>query len=146
MNSINKFWMDFCQKHHVNPGELEGAYAFGGNSQDANVLSDLINRGIKTATTSVYDPDEDVPTVGQYAIVLNGENKPVCVIRNKTVEIMPFKNVSAEHAYLEGEGDRSYDYWRKIHEKFFAWECRENLNTIFSENTEVVCETFEKVD
>ena len=34
----------------------------------------------------------------------------------------------------------------KIHENFFAWECRENLNTIFSENTEVVCETFEKVD
>lgn len=138
--------MNFCQEHRVNPGELEEAFAFGGNSQDADILSDLVNRGIKTATTSIYNPDEDVPTVGKYAIVLDGANKPVCVIRNKTVEIMPFKNVSKEHAYLEGEGDRSYESWRKNHERFFTWECREILNTTFSENTEVVCETFEKVD
>ena len=146
MNSISKFWNEFCQKNKIAPLALEGAYAFGANSHDADVLSDLINRGIKTATTSIYTSADDVPVVGMYSIVLDGNNQPVCVIKNETVEIMPFKNVSAEHAYLEGEGDRSYDYWRKIHENFFAWECRENLNTIFSENTEVVCETFEKVD
>lgn len=87
-----------------------------------------------------------MPVVGKDAIVLNGKNEPVCVIQNKTVEIMPFKNVSAEHAYLEGEGDRSYEYWWKVHEKFFAQECEEDLDTTFTENTEVVCETFEKVD
>ncbi|MBN6049070.1 ASCH domain-containing protein [Lactobacillus helveticus] len=146
MNKINDFWMDFCQKHHVDPEELEEVFAFGRNSHDADVLSDLVNRGIKTATTSVYDLDGAMPVVGKYAIVLNGKNEPVCVIQNKTVEIMPFKNVSAEHAYLEGEGDRSYEYWRKVHEKFFAQECEEDLDTTFTENTEVVCETFEKVD
>lgn len=78
----------------------------------------MVKSGIKTATTSLYSAQEDVPVVGMYAIVLNGRNEPVCVIQNKTVEIMPFKNVSAEHAYLEGEGDRSYESWRKVHEKF----------------------------
>ena len=123
MNSINKFWIDFCQKHHISPNALEGAYAYGANSQDADILSDLINRKIKTATTSVYDHNEDVPIVG----------------------IMPFKNVNAEHAYLEGEGDRSYEYWYKVHKKFFTWECKE-AGKDFTEDTEVVCETFIKVD
>lgn len=146
MNSINKFWLDFCQKHQLSPGALEEAFAFGGNSHDADVLSDLVNRGIKTATTSIYDSAEDVPTVGMYAIVLNGKNEPVCVIQNKTVEIMPFKNVSAEHAYLEGEGDRTYESWRRVHEKFFSWECQEELGKKFTEDTEVICETFVKVE
>lgn len=145
MNSINKFWLDFCQKHQVNPAALEEAFAFDRNSTDANALSDLVDRGIKTATTSVYNPNEDLPTVGMYAIVLDGNNQPVCVIQTKTVEVMPFKNVSAKHAYLEGEGDRSYESWRKVHEKFFTWECQEILGRKFTDETEVVCETFAKV-
>lgn len=144
MTSISKFWRDFCVEHQVSPTALEGAFAFGANSRDADILSDLVKSGIKTATTSLYSAQEDVPVVGMYAIVLNGRNEPVCVIQNKTVEIMPFKNVSAEHAYLEGEGDRSYESWRKVHEKFFACECQE-LGREFTDETEVVCETFEKI-
>ena len=36
------------------------------------------------------------------------------------VEIVPFDEVSAEHAYLEGEGDRSQATWREVHERFFT--------------------------
>ena len=36
------------------------------------------------------------------------------------IEIVPFDEVSAEHAYLEGEGDRSLATWRKAHERFFT--------------------------
>lgn len=145
MTSISKFWRDFCAKHQVSPTALEGAFAFGANSHDADILSDLVNRGIKTATSSIYSAQEEMPVVGMYAIVLNGQNEPVCVIQNKTVEVMPFKNVSAEHAYLEGEGDRSYESWRKVHEKFFTHECQE-LGQKFTAETEVVCETFVKID
>lgn len=146
MNKINKFWNDFCQKHQLSPNVLESVDAYGANSHDADVLSDLINRGIKTATTSIYTSQEDVPTVGAYSIVLDGKNEPVCVVKTKTVEIMPFKNVTAKHVYLEGEGDRTYDSWRKVHVRFFSWECKEELHMTFNEDTEVVCETFEKVD
>ena len=67
------------------------------------------------------------------------------MIKNETVEIMPFKNVTEKHAYLEGEGDRSYEYWRKVHEAFFTWKCKEELGKKFTEDIEVVCETFTKV-
>ena len=36
------------------------------------------------------------------------------------VDIVPFDEVSAEHAYLEGEGDRSLANWRELHERFFT--------------------------
>lgn len=81
MNSISKFWNEFCQKNKIAPNALEGAYAFGANSHDADVLSDLINRGIKTATTSIYISADDLPVVGMYSIVLDGNNQPVCVIK-----------------------------------------------------------------
>ena len=36
------------------------------------------------------------------------------------VDIVPFDEVSAEHAHLEGEGDRSLVTWREVHERFFT--------------------------
>ena len=34
--------------------------------------------------------------------------------------MVPFDEVDEEHAYLEGEGDRSLEYWREVHERFFT--------------------------
>lgn len=42
MTSISKFWRDFCVEHQVSPTALEGAFAFGANSRDADILSDLV--------------------------------------------------------------------------------------------------------
>jgi uncharacterized protein YhfF len=36
------------------------------------------------------------------------------------VEVVPFDEVDDEHAFLEGEGDRSLTHWREVHEQFFA--------------------------
>ena len=36
--------------------------------------------------------------------------------------------VSEEHAYKEGEGDRSLAYWRAVHEEFFTKEFEETKN------------------
>ena len=52
--------------------------------------------------------------------------------------------VSEEHAYKEGEGDRSLEYWRKVHKEFFTEELK-SLNQEFDENMELVCEEFEVV-
>ena len=49
-----------------------------------------------------------------------------------------------EHAFKEGEGDRSLEYWREVHKKFFR-ECLEEYGLEFSENMKVVCEEFEVV-
>ncbi|WP_406946736.1 ASCH domain-containing protein [Lactiplantibacillus plantarum] len=33
-----------------------------------------------------------------------------------------------DHAYLEGEGNRSLEYWRKVHKDFFV-NCKNKLAT-----------------
>lgn len=77
---------------------------------------------IKTGTSSGYDlykqENEPLPKVGQLDVVLNGKNEPVCIIKNINVTILPFSEVTKEHAWKEGEGDRTLAYWRKVHAEF----------------------------
>lgn len=58
--------------------------------------------------------------------------------------VVPFSEVTAEHAYKEGEGDKSLDYWREVHEKFFA-ECLNEVGLKFTSDMKVVCEEFSVV-
>ena len=55
-----------------------------------------------------------------------------------------FDQVSQEHAYEEGEGDRSLEYWRKVHTDFLTRELA-GINKAFTKKMQVVCEEFELV-
>lgn len=55
-------------------------------------------------------------------MILDGNENTVVVIQIIFVEIVRFNEVGEEHAYLEGEGDRTLRYWRKVHEEFFTKE------------------------
>jgi uncharacterized protein YhfF len=52
--------------------------------------------------------------------------------------------VSEEHAYKEGEGDRSLSYWREVHKRFFLPQMEE-AGLSFTDDMLVVCEEFIKV-
>jgi uncharacterized protein YhfF len=39
------------------------------------------------------------------------------------VEVVPFCEVTADYAAIEGEGDGSLEYWRRAHWSFFSREC-----------------------
>ena len=77
-------------------------------------------------------------------MVLDGRGEAVCVIRTTNVYTVPFDQVSAGHAHKEGEGDRSLDYWRRVHEDFFRKELAD-AGLEFSPSMPVVCEEFEAV-
>lgn len=146
--SIEKYWQNFCDKHNLNKNIPYDAWAFGMTDEQADELSNLVNQNIKTATTSayeLYDKNEPLPQVGEFSIILNSVGKPVCVIQEKCVEIIPYNLISAEHAYHEGEGDRSYNYWRKVHDDFFEREYQE-AEKIFYPQAPMVCEVFEKIE
>ena len=63
---------------------------------------------------------------------------------NKKVTIVPFHEVSVEHAYKEGEGNKTLDFWREAHEKFFT-ECLNQVGLKFTTDMKVVCEEFSVV-
>ena len=58
--------------------------------------------------------------------------------------MVPFDEVSSYHAYREGEGDLSLEYWREVHRAFFLTEMNA-IDKNFDEKMKVVCEEFEKV-
>ena len=99
---------------------------------------------IKTATSSAYpiyvQYDEPLPQVGSYSIILDKQDHAVCIIQTTEVTIIPFDQVNDEHAYLEGEEDRTLDYWRKKYMQIFFTQEMENMGQQFHKDMLVVCE------
>lgn len=120
------------------------AWAFAGS----DTLAELTLRGIKTATSSAYESyeaeGEKLPEAGEYSVILNSREEAVCIIRTEKVAICPFDEVSEDHAWKEGEGDRSLSYWREVHETFFRQELSQ-IGETFDPKMAVVCEEFVRV-
>lgn len=142
--SGKELWEAFRKENNLSECEYE-EWSFG---VDADLLAHLVAAGEKTATASaypLYDLEHDpLPAVGAYSIILDSKDNAVCIIQTRKVTVVPFDEVSAEHAYKEGEGDKSLDYWREVHEKFFS-ECLEQEGMEFTPAMKVVCEEFEVV-
>ena len=108
----------------------------------------MVLRGEKTATASAYDlyalEAESLPQEGTFDVILDSQNQAVCIVEITRVSVQPFNQVSADHAYKEGEGDKSLAYWRQVHEACFAEWLRE-AGLTFTPNSKVVLEEFRKV-
>lgn len=145
---IEAYWQAFKEKETIETDHYE-AWGFGDTKEMADELAELVKTGTKTATASNYImyglENEELPTEGLYNILLNGSGDPVAIIQTTEVTVVPFDEVSEEHAYLEGEGDRSLEYWRKEHESFFKKELTETGKE-FHEKLPVVLERFKVVD
>ena len=131
-----------------NQSGLTGEYDAWSFGDDADKLAQLVKDGIKTATCSAYCfyemEGEDLPEAGAYNIILYSDDQAVCIIRTTKVYVTSFNEVTADHAFKEGEGDRSLEYWREVHKSFFTEELKE-VNLPFDEEMKLVCEEFEVV-
>lgn len=131
----------------INPsiGDDIDAWQFGAQADE---LARLVNQGKKTATASAYDlyllEGEPLPQVGSYDVILDSKDQAVCIIEITSVYLVPFGDVSPEHARKEGEGDLSLSSWRKSHRQFFSPYFKEK-GLEFSETSLIVCEEFRKV-
>ena len=131
----------------INPsiGDEIDAWAFG---EEPDLLVDLVLKGEKTATASAYDlyalEDEPLPQEGTFDVILDSQNKAVCIVEITKVSVEPFNQVSVQHAFKEGEGDKTLAYWRQVHENCFAEWLRE-AGLTFTPESKVVLEEFRKV-
>ena len=142
--TAQEMWERFVKEKNIEDAEYD-AWAFG---DDTDGLAELVRQGIKTGTSSAYPlyelDGEPLPEASGYSVILNLKEEAVCIIENTKVYIVPFCEVSSDHAFKEGEGDRSLTYWRKVHEAFFS-ACMEEAGLAFDENMKVVCEEFRVV-
>ena len=117
-----EMWNRFTKKSGV--ADTCQTWAFCGGGEIGDRLAELVLQGIKTATSSALiafqTEKEPLPKAGDYSVVLFDNGEAACVIQTQRVELVPFDQVGPRHAYLEGEGDRSLEYWRQVHEEAFT--------------------------
>ena len=148
---VSEYWKTFVSSLPDDEEDLPHEYqawGFGYTPQTADKLGKLVLNGIKTATSSLawaYEREAELyPMVGGYCVILDGSGHPICIIQTTEVNVVPFNEVDKDHAYQEGEGDRSLAFWRKVHWKFFTAEC-ESLGIAPNDEMPVVCEKFKLV-
>ncbi len=139
-----EFWEAFVKENPFVQSQCE-MWSFG---VDEEWLAHLVEIGEKTATASAYPlyklENEPLPEIGVYSVILDSKENAICVIQTKKVTVVPFYAVSSEHAWKEGEGDKSLEYWRDVHKTFFS-ACLQQVGMEFTSDMEVVCEEFEVV-
>ena len=108
----------------------------------------LVMRGEKRATASSlwwYKTNtEELPKPGDIFIVTNWEGIAQCVIGIEHVEIVPFNKITAVFAEREGEGDKSLEYWKKVHWDFYHRELKGSGRSP-TLDMPIVCESFNKI-
>lgn len=148
---VDAYWRSYLE---AQPAAFSGsqdtyaAWSFGNTPAMADELGALVVQGTKTATASLvwaYELEEEpFPKPGDLIILLDSVGNPLCITETVDVDIKPFNKVEEQHAFEEGEGDRTLVYWRKVHWEFFSAEC-ESLGKKPSDSMPVLCERFRLV-
>lgn len=137
----NELWQKFIKDNKIKACEYE-AWSFG---VEPDLLAQLVVTGEKTGTSSAYAlyelANESIPKINDYSVILDSKGNAVCIIKNINVEVIPFDEITKEHAYKEGEGDKSLNYWKSVHEDFFK-KCFDEAGIEFSYDMKVVYEEF----
>ena len=151
MESPAEMWEAFLESCGQTPDTTSKSYSawyFGDGEEMASQLADLVLEGTKRATAGAVDvyefEGEDLPLAGDYSVITDFHGRAKCVIRTTSVEVVPFSEVTADFAAIEGEGDGSLDYWRSVHWDFFTREFK-SFGIHPTEALLVVCEQFEVI-
>lgn len=122
--------------HFANPGPLRDR------------LVAAVVAGAKTTTSSLLAEyhDESLPCPGDRFRVVDSQERDVCVIEVKAVEVRRLSDVDDEFARDEGEGFHGAAQWRAAHESFWASDDEvRGLGIVLSDDTLVVGERFRVV-
>lgn len=149
MSLITNFWEEFqLENSSYKTFDEPNAFYFCDNKNDADDCAELALKKIKQATSpSVWWFEKnniDIPEIGDLAIVTNWDNEPKAIIKTKKVAIVKFEDIKASYAFIEGEGDRSLAYWKKVHWEYYTNEMKE-FGEQATEEMEIVCEYFETI-
>ncbi|WP_456789102.1 ASCH domain-containing protein [Cellulomonas sp. P5_C5] len=152
---IAAFWQ--AARGHVGMGKLDSvvggtpedvvpppSWSYGDDAEAQELLARVLD-GRKTATAlAVAELEQvglEIPRVGDLSIVVDGVGDPRALLRTTEVEVVPFDQVTAEHATAEAEGDGTLESWRALHEE--SW--RRVLGEAFSPSLDVMLERFELI-
>ena len=143
----NDYWKQFLKQHpELGLRTTPPSCYYGDNQAVADECAELVVKKEKRATTSSLwwfeQHNEALPQPGDLAIVTNWKGDARAVVKTTKVEIVKFKDISPAYAIIEGEGDKSLAYWKKVHWEYFANEMKP-FGASPHEDMDLVCEYFE---
>jgi uncharacterized protein YhfF len=123
-------------------------FHFHDNEQGALELAQLVLAGVKRGTASLvwtYEHDKKRPPwPGCLSVMTDWHGQPLGIIETRAIEAVPFEEVTAEFAAIEGEGDGSLRYWSEGHWRYFTRECQ-RIGREPDKRMPVLCKRFELV-
>jgi len=148
-HSVELLWNAFLKENPDNRNKLKPvSFYFCDNEKDANECSELVVKGIKQATaTSLWwyvTNNETLPKEGDRYIVTDWDGNAKAIIETTEVSLTPYNEITTEFAKIEGEGDKSLEYWKKVHKAYFTREM-EPYGEKFTENMIIICEQFKMI-
>ena len=147
--SVHELWNEFVLNNSTyGDRPMPKSWFFCDNKKAADECAQLVVDGIKQATaTSIWwyeTNNQHLPNVGDLYIITNWEGKAKAIIQTSNVEKVPFGEITQEFAEIEGEGDKSLEYWKKVHWAYFTREMKDR-GTGPTEDMIIVCEQFKTI-
>lgn len=128
--------------------EAPKTVSFGDNEKDANALAELVVKGVKKATShsllGLQHKNAPLPKIGDFLVVTNWNKEAQCIVRTTSVTLRPYFSIDSGYAALEGEGDKTLEYWKKVHWDYYTRELAA-FDRLPRESMIIVCEAFERV-
>lgn len=148
-DSAKNMWGKFLDKHSdIISSENPRTIHFCDNEKDANECAKLVRKEVKRATSDsllgIQLRNEKLPKIGDFTVVTDWKGTAQCIIKTTKVQLKPFFSIDDTYAKIEGEGDKSLGYWKKVHWDYFTREL-EVFDRQPRESMIVVCQEFEKV-
>lgn len=147
--SVELLWEKFLKENPENKlKEKPISFYFCDNEKDANECAELVVKGIKQATaTSLWwyeKNNENLPKEGDQYIITDWNGNAKAIIETTKVAPTPYNEITAEFARIEGEGDKSLEYWKKVHIAYYTREM-EPYGEKFTEDMIIICEHFKTI-
>jgi len=148
-STVKAIWNEFLKQNPNNKiKEVPTSFYFCDNKKDADECADLVVKKIKQATASSLwwfeKNNEPLPKIGDQYVVTDWDGNAKTVIEVINVKKTPYNKITSEFAQIEGEGDKSLSYWKKVHKAYFTREMAP-FNEEFNENMILVCEYFKTI-
>ena len=140
-------WAAYCAATGTPVEAAHEVDAFGASPDE---LVALVLDGTKRATASLLaeytGPEGAAPLVapGHLWLVTDEAGNARCIVQTTEVRVGPMNTVDEQFAYDEGEGDRTLEYWTRVHSSYFRARCA-HLRIPWAKAIMVVFERFELV-
>ncbi len=147
--SARSMWGDFLDAH------LEYAFVeapkvirLHQNDKEATRYVQMVAKGIKKAVSHsllvLQYRKEPLPRIGDFIVLVDGEEKAQCIARTTSVNLRPFFSINEAYAKLDWVGENGLAHWKTEHWERYAQEL-EPYGRVPRESMIVVCQAFEKV-